>query len=56
MWLDIPPEELDDPRGFGRDVTEVGHHGTGDVEVKLNDMADIEYVMTLIKQSFLMTV
>jgi predicted transport protein len=56
MWLDIPPEELADPRGFGRDVTKVGHHGTGDVEVKLNDIADLEYVMTLIKQSFLMTV
>jgi len=56
MWLDIGLEELDDPRGFGRDVTEVGHHGTGDVEVKLNDMADLEYVMTLIRESYLMTV
>ncbi len=34
---------------------DVGHHGIGDVEVKLNDIADLDYVMTLLKQLSLKT-
>ena len=55
MWLDIPYEELDDPQHLGRDVTNVGHHGTGDVEVKLNSLAEIDQVMHLIEQSYRLT-
>ena len=56
IWLDISPAELDDPRGMGRDVTEIGHHGTGRVEVRLSELDELEHVSSLIRQSYLLTV
>lgn len=52
MWLDIPFEDLDDPYKLGRDVTEVGHHGTGDIEVKLTTIEDVEKTMYLVEQAY----
>jgi len=56
IWLDISPADLDDPYKIGRDVTHVGHHGTGDVEVRLNNMNDLDKVLALIEQSYKQTV
>lgn len=56
LWLDILYEELSDPHGLGRDVAKVGHHGTGDVEVKLNSLDDVENVLALIEQAYIQTV
>jgi predicted transport protein len=56
LWLDIDPAELNDPQGCGRDVTHIGHHGTGQVEVKLKDISELEYVMGLVRQAYLLTV
>ncbi|MEA3351370.1 MAG: DUF5655 domain-containing protein [Chloroflexota bacterium] len=55
MWLDISLSELDDPHQLGRDVSELGHYGTGDVEVRLTDLADLEKVMVLIEQAYQQT-
>lgn len=52
MWLDIPIEDLDDPYSFGRDVSKVGHHGTGEVEVKLTKVEEVEKVMYLVEQAY----
>jgi len=56
MWLDIPYEELDDPNKLGRDVTKIGHHGTGAVETKLSSLSELDAVMYLIEQSYKQTV
>ena len=56
MWLDIPYGELDDPNKIGRDVTKVGHHGTGTVETKLSSLSELDAVMYLIEQSYKQTV
>jgi predicted transport protein len=56
LWLDISLEELDDPKSLGRDVSRVGHHGTGKVELRIKDPSDVEYILGLIKQSYLLTV
>ena len=56
LWMDISPLELDDPRELGRDVTKIGHHGTGDVEVRVKHTGDIDYIMTLVRQAYLLTV
>jgi predicted transport protein len=42
--------ELDDARGLAKDVSNIGHYGTGDYEVQVEDDKDIEYIMSLIKQ------
>lgn len=39
---------LDDPRKLGRDVTRIGHHGTDQVEVRINEPNEVENVMELI--------
>jgi predicted transport protein len=56
LWLDIPYEELQDPQKLGKDVTEIGHHGTGSVAVRLMEPKELEDVMALIKQAYQQTV
>jgi len=55
IWLDIPPNELDDPHSLVRDVAGIGHYGTGDVEVRLTSMENIDKVMALIEQAYRLT-
>jgi predicted transport protein len=55
LWLDIPFTDLDDPHGLARDVSKVGHHGTGNVEVKLTDLKDVNKVVALIEQAYQQT-
>jgi predicted transport protein len=55
IWLDIPNETLEDPHNFGRDVSEIGHYGTGDVEVRLKSFTDLDNVMNLIEQAYRLT-
>ena len=52
LFLDIAIDELNDPNGLGRDVTSVGHWGTGKVELRLADPGQLEDVMALVRQSF----
>lgn len=51
MWLNMPKGELDDPKGICRDVSSTGHWGNGDYEIAIRTDEDIEYIMSLIKQS-----
>jgi predicted transport protein len=55
LWLDIPFSDLDDPHQLGRDVSELGHYGTGQVEVKLDDLRDLDKVMALIERAYQQT-
>jgi predicted transport protein len=43
---------LQDPRNLSRDMVDIGHWGTGDVEIKLNKTEDTDDVFNLITQSF----
>jgi len=52
LYLDISAGELDDPSGAARDVSGVGHWGTGDVEVRLSTADQLEGVMALVRQAF----
>jgi predicted transport protein len=52
IWLNLKKGELDDPRKTARDVSEVGHWGLGDYEISLKHEDDLDYLMTLIKQSY----
>ena len=53
LWLNIDFSEITDPRGVCIDVSNIGHHGNGDVQIEISDLKDIEYVMDLVGQSFL---
>jgi predicted transport protein len=56
IWLDIPHVELDDPAKLSRDVSKIGHHGTGTSETNLSDLSELDAVMSLIEQSYKQTV
>lgn len=52
LSLGLAIEDLDDPKGWGRDVRGVGHWGNGDVEFTLDSHLDLEYAMYLIQQAY----
>lgn len=51
MWLNLPHGQLDDPKGLCRDVSSIGHWGNGDYEIQMRTDEDLEYILSLIKQS-----
>lgn len=52
LFLNIPFADLNDSRGIARDVTSIGTWGNGDVEVIFDNLEEIPYIMSLIRQSF----
>ena len=45
-------EDIEDPKGMCRDISNIGRWGNWDVEVGLSHIDDLPYVMGLIRQSF----
>jgi len=43
--------ELDDSKNITRDVSSTGHWGNGDYEIQTNNDEDLEYILSLVKQS-----
>lgn len=41
---------LDDPKGLFRDMRHIGHWGNGDYQIVLKDTAQLEYILSVIKQ------
>lgn len=52
LFLNLKVGDLQDPKNISRDVSNVGHWGNGSYEIKLTDLEDIDYIISLIKQSF----
>jgi predicted transport protein len=52
LWINLPRGALDDPEKITRDVSEVGHWGNGDYEVTIESSEPLDYLITLIKQSY----
>lgn len=52
LYLKIDPSTVDLEDGFTRDVRQVGHFGTGDLEVTLHGHKDLERAKPLILQSY----
>ena len=50
MWIGAKYGTLNDAKGITKNVTELGHWGTGDYEIQVTDDNDLEYIMSLIKQ------
>ncbi|MGV1854596.1 DUF5655 domain-containing protein [Rhizobium rhizogenes] len=50
LKLDPLTVELED--GFSRDVTNIGHHGTGDLELSLKTMNDFEKAQMLLRRAY----
>ncbi|GHP90558.1 DUF262 and DUF1524 domain-containing protein [Helicobacter pylori] len=50
LYLNMPFYELQDEKKLARDMTNKGHLGNGDIEVKLETKENIPYCLGLIKQ------
>jgi predicted transport protein len=51
-WINMKKGELDDPKNLCRDITNIGHYGNGDYDIRINENTDLDYVMFLINQSY----
>lgn len=52
LSLNMQFDEVNDPKGICKDVTNKGRWGNGDVEVGISNFEEVDYVMFLIKQAF----
>ena len=43
--------DVNDPKRFCKDVTNIGHFGNGDVEIWLSKLEELPYVIGLVRQS-----
>ncbi len=52
LWLKVDPKTVELREGFSRDVTEIGHLGTGDLEVRIRTTEDLDKAKALIEESY----
>ncbi|MFF3084132.1 DUF5655 domain-containing protein [Streptomyces nojiriensis] len=52
VTLRLDPKDVDLVGGFTRDVSQIGHHGTGDVEVRLRAEGDLSRAEPLLRMSY----
>jgi predicted transport protein len=52
LYLKLVPKEIVDPPKITRDMTDKGHYGTGDFEVSIKSMADIEIAKPYIEMAY----
>lgn len=51
IYVNLKSGDLQDQKKIARDVSNVGHWGNGSYEIKLTDLDDIDYIISLLKQS-----
>ena len=52
VWLKLKYARLTSPPPFARDVSDIGHWGTGDLELGINNLAQLDVASELIRKSF----
>lgn len=52
LFLKLDPSVTPGPPGISRDVTDIGHFGTGDLEVTVKSIEDLEAAKPFIKQAY----
>ncbi len=52
IWLPLKYGHIENPPAFVRDVSNIGHWGTGDVEVRISNRAELDMAADLIRRSF----
>ena len=52
LWINLPKGKLEDPYKLARDVSNIGHHGNGSYELTVKNEDRMDYILTLIKQSY----
>lgn len=52
LRINLKKGQMDDPKGLFRDVSSIGKYGVGDYEAVVTPETDLDYLMSLIKQSY----
>lgn len=52
IFVNMDYAEVVDPKGITKDVARVGHWGTGDVEMTMDSLDQLEDIMAVIEQAF----
>ena len=52
VFVKVDPGAIELTEGFTRDVTDIGHFGTGDLEITIGSRADLDRAMPLIEESY----
>jgi len=51
LSLNIPFNEIDDPKGICKDVSNIGRWGNGQIEVSIKNLDEIPYTIGLVRQA-----
>lgn len=51
LYIKLNKGQLDDPKKLADDVSQIGHWGNGDYQIKVSDDKNLEYIMSLVKQA-----
>jgi predicted transport protein len=52
IYFNLKKGGLDDPKGLTKDVSQIGHWGNGDYELKMSNDENLDYIVSLVKQSY----
>lgn len=52
VFLKVNPDDVSLEEGFSRDVREIGHFGTGDLELRIDSFDDLDRAKPLIEKSY----
>ena len=52
VYLSIEPASVELINGFSRDVTTIGHYGTGNLEITINNQLDFERAKPLLERAY----
>jgi predicted transport protein len=50
--INVRKGKLDDPKNLATDVSEIGHWGNGDYRIQISSADELEYIISLIRQSY----
>lgn len=52
IFFNLAKGKLDDPKKLARDVSAIGHWGNGDYEIIISNDDNLEYIISLVRQSY----
>lgn len=53
IWLNAKWGEIVEPKGIAYDVSNKGHYGYGDYEIDMSDDTQLEYILSLMKETLM---
>lgn len=53
IWLNAKWGEISEPKGIAYDVSNKGHYGYGDYEIDMKDDSQLEYILSLMKETLM---